>query len=612
MEGSMWQTRAFKLSFNIILTCVICLSITAIPSSRPVMAATTYIVNSTLDNHDGNPSDGICETVPGNGICTLRAAIENATSSNDIVHFSGTLSDYNIPIHEPLVVVDNGVTIDGYGHDVTIDGSGTSGGDGECLRLSGNYDLVESISIKNCSSYGIWVDEYGNNAGGNYNTIYNVALTGNTSGGIHLVDADLDGYGGNHNVINTTLIGSTTQDPTSCIVSEGNGIGILLAENANNNLISHNFIFCNKLDGIYNFQNFSNHIHGNNIGGNLLSGIYLSASQDITIDQNFIGNKNGTVAFGNAWNGIEMYSATAITIGGASTADANVISGNGRSGIYIYGSSNTLTINNNEIGIGAYLDGALPNGHAGIAIVSNTIPTDSGFSIVIGDDDYITSHQYISGNSREGIYIESSNNIRIKDSNLIGRGNFSANPEVAVGNGLEGVRIYNSPQVTVGGYAIAYNGAAGVKVDGDSSQGDWLHALRIYSNGGLPIDLVPIVGHNPNDLNDSDAGPNTLLNYPVVTEISGGTLSGTACAACRVYIFLAKGDPSRPGGGYVDGNLGFVTASDLGSFGIWSIPYPINGTAYIQDITMISLHVGSGNSSECSPRPEIYMPLLKK
>jgi CSLREA domain-containing protein len=606
----MWHSRTSKTSLHFLLAFMICLSIIAIPAVKPVHAA-SFVVDSQGDGHDADPSDGICNT--GAGICTLRAAIESAIYSGDEVDFSDTHSSYFISIHEPLVVSVNGISIDGYEHGVTIDGTGSSGGDGECLRLSGNYDYVQYLTIKSCPTYGIWVDEYGNNDGGNYNSIYNVTLIGNLTGGIYFGDADLDGHGGNNNQITGSFIGTKLQTPTSCIVSEANGIGIHLGGNAYSNLISNNSVLCNNLDGIYSFQNFSNHIHGNTIGGNLLSGIFLSSSQDITIDQNFIGNEVGTVAFGNAWNGIEMYSATAITIGGSSTADANVISGNGRSGIYIYGGSNTLTINNNAIGVDAYLDGALPNGEAGIAIKSNSIPSDSGFSIVIGDDDdYITSHQYISGNSREGIYIESSNNIRITDSNLIGRGDFSASPEVAVGNGLEGVRIYNSPQVTVGGYAIAYNGAAGVKVDGDSSQGDLLHALRIYSNAGLPIDLVPVVGHNPNDLNDSDAGPNTLLNYPVVTGISGGTLSGTTCAACRVYFFLAKGDPSKPGGGYVDGNLGFVTASDLGSFGIWSVPYPINGTAYIQNITMLSLHVGSGNTSELSPRPTTYLPLARK
>lgn len=40
-----------------------------------VTHAVGFVVNSTADAVDCNPGDGTCETVPGNGVCTLRAAI---------------------------------------------------------------------------------------------------------------------------------------------------------------------------------------------------------------------------------------------------------------------------------------------------------------------------------------------------------------------------------------------------------------------------------------------------------------------------------------------------------------------------------------------------------
>lgn len=43
-------------------------------------AAATFTVNSTADAVDANPGDGICETGAGNGICTLRAAIQEANA----------------------------------------------------------------------------------------------------------------------------------------------------------------------------------------------------------------------------------------------------------------------------------------------------------------------------------------------------------------------------------------------------------------------------------------------------------------------------------------------------------------------------------------------------
>jgi CSLREA domain-containing protein len=50
-------------------------------------AAVTFTVNSPSDVPDANPGDGKCETAPGNGVCTLRAAIQetNALSGADTI-----------------------------------------------------------------------------------------------------------------------------------------------------------------------------------------------------------------------------------------------------------------------------------------------------------------------------------------------------------------------------------------------------------------------------------------------------------------------------------------------------------------------------------------------
>jgi CSLREA domain-containing protein len=44
-------------------------------ASAPAVAA-TFTVNTTADGHDKLPGNGVCETGTGNGICTLRAAVE--------------------------------------------------------------------------------------------------------------------------------------------------------------------------------------------------------------------------------------------------------------------------------------------------------------------------------------------------------------------------------------------------------------------------------------------------------------------------------------------------------------------------------------------------------
>jgi CSLREA domain-containing protein len=57
------------------------LAIAALQCAAPATAqAASFTVSSTADAVDANPGDGICETGAGNGICTLRAAIQEANA----------------------------------------------------------------------------------------------------------------------------------------------------------------------------------------------------------------------------------------------------------------------------------------------------------------------------------------------------------------------------------------------------------------------------------------------------------------------------------------------------------------------------------------------------
>jgi CSLREA domain-containing protein len=59
----------------------------------------TFTVNSTIDATDANPGDGVCETAVGNGICTLRAAVQetNALPGADIIHLPSGIYTITIP-----------------------------------------------------------------------------------------------------------------------------------------------------------------------------------------------------------------------------------------------------------------------------------------------------------------------------------------------------------------------------------------------------------------------------------------------------------------------------------------------------------------------------------
>src|SRR5438874_2252898 len=92
-------------------------------------SAATFTVNSSVDAVDAIPGDGICETVRGNGVCTLRAAIQETnalTGPNEIVLPSGT---YTITIpgrFEGFGIYRSAIGQFDITNDLTINGAGAS------------------------------------------------------------------------------------------------------------------------------------------------------------------------------------------------------------------------------------------------------------------------------------------------------------------------------------------------------------------------------------------------------------------------------------------------------------------------------------------------------
>src|SRR5260370_4513728 len=107
---------------------VAALAVAALALRAGVAANPTIVVNSAADVHDANPGDGVCETASGNGICTLRAAIEeaNALAGADTITFSSSLSSpttFLLSLGKLPITTD--LTITGKGESNTvIDASG--------------------------------------------------------------------------------------------------------------------------------------------------------------------------------------------------------------------------------------------------------------------------------------------------------------------------------------------------------------------------------------------------------------------------------------------------------------------------------------------------------
>jgi CSLREA domain-containing protein len=116
--------------------------------------------------------------------------------------------------------------------------------------------------------------------------------------------------------------------------------------------------------------------------------------------------------------------------------------------------------------------------------------------------------------------------------------------------------------------------------------------------GGLEIDLDGDGERNLNDAGDGDAGPNTLLNHPIVSRAAQAAITGIACSGCRVELYRAFHEP----GGARDAATTLIantTADSSGSFAFNSPPV-VPGewvTATATD--------GAGNTSEFGPAQRV-------
>jgi CSLREA domain-containing protein len=144
-------------------------------------------VNNNGDAGDALPGDGVCETASENGICTLRAAIQEANASASLcgtiaISFSGVVSPITLTSAELLI--NKSLTITGPGAStLTVSGSSASR---VFNILSGNAVTITNLTIANGKVSG------SNNGGGVLNggtlTLTNCNLFGGTAnigGGIY-------------------------------------------------------------------------------------------------------------------------------------------------------------------------------------------------------------------------------------------------------------------------------------------------------------------------------------------------------------------------------------------------------------------------------------------
>ena len=131
-----WHTSSAERGLN--LTAVVALVALALLGPTTAFAQLKFSVNSTGDAGDFSTRNGVCETAPGNAVCTLRAAIQesNAQVGSDSIGFRIPTTDPNysaatgvwtIPLLTALPSISEGVQITGPGADkLTVRRSATS------------------------------------------------------------------------------------------------------------------------------------------------------------------------------------------------------------------------------------------------------------------------------------------------------------------------------------------------------------------------------------------------------------------------------------------------------------------------------------------------------
>jgi hypothetical protein len=247
----------------------------------------------------------------------------------------------------------------------------------------------------------------------------------------------------------------------------------------------------------------------NIISGNGGSGINLNDVSNISILGNYIGtNINGTAGLGNGFTGISLDGATNIAIGDGTPAGRNVISNNGLYGVDIT-AAGTATLLGNYIGTDATGGVVQSNGDVGVRVDGTGSTANIGNGTTSGQN-------IIGGNLGSNILFDDSATGDV-NGNLIGIG---PNGEV-LGSVLSGVYLADNGSAIIRNNTIAHNSPNGVGLTLTAGP-TAIYSNSFFSNVNLAIDLRDASGFGltPNDAGDSDAGPNDLLNFPLINTIS--------------------------------------------------------------------------------------------
>ncbi len=524
----MFYTKQIKKGLMLFLFLGV-LSLTSIAS------AATITVNTDADN-----------TTAGDGVCTLREAINNSngdvdTTSSDCTPGAGADTIvFDLPGATRITVATELPAITD-----TVDIVGQSQGASSCLDKN---TLEMELTTSQQGISGLIFDSGSN--GSSLSGFYIHNFTAASFSGFGAVELNTE-VQVSCNVFGIDATGSVSENMYGIIVEGANSViggpnpedgnvisgsaidGVRISGASTTNVtVSNNYIgtniagsseIPNQSQGVRTVLSSQAEIGPNNvISGNNSSGIRIT-SPNVNVFGNIVGlNAAGDAAIPNS-TGI-FSTAGDLIIGGGTEADRNIISGNDASGIFIDTSDSNIQIQGNYIGVSQDGSASISNGGDGVNI-------EAIAPILIGGDT-LGQGNVISGNSGNGIHTQNNSNGAEIKGNIIG---LNAAGDTAVPNLFDGI-LGRANNLVIGGDTIAErniisgNGSDGIEssffYSGHTIQGNYIGVSQDGSsdigNGSTGITATDsqIGGLNPGEGNIISG------NGDVGLDISSGTIQG--------------------------------------------------------------------------------------
>ncbi|HEX8834868.1 MAG TPA: NosD domain-containing protein, partial [Abditibacteriaceae bacterium] len=642
-------------NFTIVSSSQIVVTVPSSASTGPIRVSDGFVATTTTTNYTVTPGYVVTNTNDTNA-GSLREGLDFANSNTDTTNINFAIPGTGVQTISPLSalpVITSPVVINGYsqtGSSVNTAGAGTgkntvlqvelngtNAGNAHGLHITAGGSTVRGLAINRFQQNGIFLQTRGGNTvAGNFlgTDATGILARGN---GAHGVASFSD----------NNLIGGSTAEAGNLISANGlNGVAI---ENSTSTVVSGNFVGTD-LSGTAPLGNFAPGValagstdtviggtsvrQRNLISGNRSRGIAIfGASTGTRVINNYIGTDiTATDDLANDDYGIIIFDANDNTVGGATSAFRNIISGNASAGIFIDTTATRNTVAGNYIGVNRLGDVKIPNGSDGVLVTapgniigeagsgnlisgnpgsgvalggnaintkvqSNLIGTDAAGTGDIGNGDGIRISatatgtiiggsttglgNIISGNDSTGITLDGASDITVQG-NSIGLTLTGAAGPV---NG-RGIVLSNAKNNLIGGAAaparnVISGGEYGVLISGSSATGN-----KIYGNYiGTTADGSVAV---PNDYGIGITGGANANQIGAASTTTGAAPGNLITASVNYNILLDNGD-----GNFVYGNLIGTNVGGTGRLGNFSTSAGIGLLAGSSNNT-----IGGGNAGE--------------